>query len=139
MIELRKVEMNASKRREVAIFSRSMLSRFCSPCLAALVLLSSLLSVSRVAFATEFGGTNPGARADDSDSGRDFDVGSRLVATTDVKLRDVSLSKGARVTVRGIDVKRGKASSFDVELADGQVLKHIEAGTIRRAFVASSD
>lgn len=139
MNELRLPKMKVPKRAEDAVFLRSMLSRFCSPCFAALLLLSSLLSVSRVAFATEFGETNPGHRADDSDSGRDFDVGSRLVATTDVKLRDVSLSKGSRVTVRGMEIKRGKAASFDVELADGQVLKHIEAGTIRRAFVASSD
>jgi hypothetical protein len=135
MNELRLPKMKVPERAEDAVFLGSMLSRFCSPCFAALL----LLSVSPVAFATEFGEANPGHRADDSDSGRDFDVGSRLVATTDVKLRDVSLSKGSRVTVRGLEIKRGKAASFDVELADGQVLKHIEAGTIRRAFVASSD
>jgi hypothetical protein len=112
-----------------------MLSRFCSSCLAAFVLLSS----STVAFAAEFGQANLTRVSDDGDSDRDFDVGSRLVATTDVKLRDVSLSKGSRVVVRGIEVKRGKAASFDVELADGQVLKHIEAGTIRRAFVIAND
>jgi hypothetical protein len=61
------------------------------------------------------------------------------VATTDVKLRDVSLSKGARIVVRGVEEKRGRAASFDVELADGQVLKHIEAGTIRRSFVPAND
>jgi len=139
MSDLLAAKMKVPKRREFAVFLRSMLSRFCSPCLAALVLLSSLLSVSRVAFATEFGGANPAPRADDSDTSRDFEVGSRLVATSDVKLRDVSLSKGSRVTVRGIEIKRGRAASFDVELADGQVLKHIEADTIRRAFVASND
>lgn len=133
MIKRQRVQMKVPKQRENAVILGSMLSRFCSPCLAALL----LLSLSPVAVAAEFGEANPGLRADDSD--RNFDVGSRLVATTDVKLRDVSLSKGSRVTVRGLEVKRGKAASFDVELADGQVLKHIEAGTIRRAFVASSD
>jgi hypothetical protein len=139
MSDLLPVQMKSPKRYESALFLHLMLSRFCSPCFAALLLLSSLLSVSRVAFATEFGGANSAPRADDSDSSRDFEVGSRLVATTDVKLRDVSLSKGSRVTVRGIEVKRGRAASFDVELADGQVLKHIEADTIRRSFVASDD
>lgn len=98
-----------------------------------------MLSCSATAGAAEFGKTNSVRAADDSESAQDFDVGTRLVATNDVKLRDVSLSKGARVVVRGVEAKRGRATSFDVELADGQVLKHIEAGTIRKSFVIAND
>ena len=109
-----------------------MLSRFCCSSIVALLLLGS----STTSLAAEFGTTNPMSSESES---KDFDVGSRLTATGDVKLRDVSLSKGARIVVRGVEAKRGRAASFDVELADGQVLKHIEAGTIRRSFVASDD
>lgn len=112
-----------------------MRSRSCS-CANWLVVLL-VLTCSAAAGAAEFGEANLAPAADDS--AREFEVGSRLVATTDVKLRDVALSKGARVVVRGVEEKRGRAASFDVELADGQVLKHIEAGTIRRAFVAAND
>jgi len=103
------------------------------------VVVGLVLSCSATAGAAEFGKTNLLPTADDSESAQDFDVGARLVATTDVKLRDVSLSKGARIVVRGVEVKRGRAASFDVELADGQVLKHIDAGTIRKSFVAAND
>lgn len=108
-------------------------SRFSS----AIVLL--VLGCSFNAFAAGFDKPNATPVADEPETGKDFDVGARLMATTDVKLRDVSLSKGARVVVRGVESKRGRAASFDVELADGQVLKHIEAGTVRRAFVESND
>ncbi len=110
-----------------------MLSRFCSSSIIALLVLGS----ATTALAAEFGVANP--MADESEAGKDFEAGARLVATSDVKLRDVSLSKGARIVVRGVEVKRGRAASFDVELADGQVLKHVEAGTIRRSFVASNE
>ena len=77
--------------------------------------------------------------SDDAESAREIDVGTKLVATNDVKLRDVSLSKGARVVVRGLEQKGGRVATVDVELADGKVLKHIDAGTIRKSFAVSSD
>lgn len=98
-----------------------------------------VLTGSATAVAGEVVTPNLVPTADESDAARDFDVGSRLRATADVKLRDVSLSKGARVVVRGVEAKRGRASSFDVELADGQVLRRIDAGTIRRSFVIADD
>lgn len=102
-----------------------------------LALLVATFSVP--AFAGEFSQSNLAPLADESDSERDFEVGARLVATADVKLRDVSLAKGSRVVVRGVEVKRGRAASFDVELADGHVLKHIDAGTVRKSFAAVND
>lgn len=113
-----------------AVIWRAMLSRSCSSLITALLVLGS----SATAFATELGAPNPTPASDESESSKDFDVGARLVATNDVKLREVSLSKGARVVVRGVEAKRGRAASFDVELADGQVLKHVDAATVRRSF-----
>jgi hypothetical protein len=118
-----------------AVFLVSMLLRTRSS--LGLVLLVSTFSVPT--FAGEFSRSNLAPMADESDSAPDFEVGARLVATTDVKLRDVSLAKGSRVVVRGVEVKRGRAASFDVELADGHVLKHIDAGTVRKAFAAAND
>lgn len=106
---------------------------------SAWVVVVLALSCSTSAFATGFGEPNLIPVSDDSESAREIDVGTRLVATNDVKLRDVSLSKGARVTVRGLDQKGGRVASVDVELADGQVLKHIDAGTIRKSFAVTSD
>jgi hypothetical protein len=106
--------------------------------LAALLVLGS----STAARAAEFGAPNslrPKPLADESESARDLEVGTRLVATTDVKLRDVTLSKGAKVTVRKLEVKQGRVASVDVELADGQVLRHIDAATIRRSFTVAAD
>jgi hypothetical protein len=101
------------------------------------------LSCSTSAFATGFGDPNlaflSDPMSDDADSAREIDVGTKLVATNDVKLRDVSLSKGARVVVRGVEQKSGRVASVDVELADGKVLKHIDAGTIRKSFAVASD
>jgi len=101
------------------------------------VVVALLLSCSATAFASGFGQSNLSQASDES--ARDIDVGTRLVATNDVKLRDVSLSKGAHVVVRGREEKRGRVASVDVELADGQVLKHIDAGTIRKSFVVAND
>lgn len=117
------------------VFLQSMQSRSWS---ASVVVLFAL-SCSTTAFATGFGESNLTTVSDESDSGREIDVGTRLVATNDVKLRDVSLSKGARVVVRGLEQKGGRIASVDVELADGKVLKHVDAGTIRKAFVVSND
>lgn len=103
------------------------------------VVAALVLSSSAAVQAAEFGVPNAHPLADDSDSARDIDVGTRLVATADVKLRDVSLSKGAKVTVRKLEEKRGRIASFDVELPDGFVLRHIDAGTIRRSFAVASD
>jgi hypothetical protein len=96
-----------------------------------------VLSCSTTAFATGFVEANLTPASDES--AHDIDVGTRLMATSDVKLRDVSLSKGARVVVRRLEEKRGRVASVDVELADGQVLKRIDSGTIRKSFVVSSD
>jgi hypothetical protein len=112
-----------------------MLSRSCSTW----VVVVLALSCSTSAFATGFGEPNLAPVSDDSDSAREIDVGTRLVATNDVKLRDVSLSKGSRVVVRGLDQKGGRVASVDVELADGQVLKHIDAGMIRKSFTVAND
>jgi hypothetical protein len=106
---------------------------------SASVVVLLALSCSTTAFATGFGESNLTPVSDDSDSAREIDVGTRLVATNDVKLRDVSLSKGARVVVRGLEQKGGRVASVDVELADGKVLKHVDAGTIRKAFAVSHD
>lgn len=112
-----------------------MLSRSCSTWVAVVL----TLSCSTSAFATEFVGPNLAPVSDESESSREIDVGTRLVATNDVKLRDVSLSKGSRIVVRGLGQKGGRVASVDVELADGQVLKHIDAGTIRKSFSVASD
>ncbi|MBK9260954.1 MAG: hypothetical protein IPM54_14195 [Polyangiaceae bacterium] len=111
----------------------------CSRDLCFWVVAALVLSSSAAVQAAEFGVPNAHPLADDSDSARDIDVGTRLVATADVKLRDVSLSKGAKVTVRKLEEKRGRIASFDVELPDGFVLRHIDAGTIRRSFAVASD
>jgi hypothetical protein len=103
--------------------------------LAALLVLGS----STAARAAEFGAPNSRPLADDSESARNVEVGTRLVATGDVKLRDVTLSKGAKVTVRKVEEKQGRVASVDVELADGQVLRHIDAATIRRSFTVATD
>lgn len=113
----------------------SMKSRSSSWWLAALLIPGS----STAAHAAEFGPPNSPPLADESESERDIDVGTRLVATSDVKLREVTLSKGAKVTVRKLEERRGRVVSVDVELADGQVLGHIDAGTIRKSFAVEAD
>jgi hypothetical protein len=70
-----------------------------------------------------FGESNLTPASDESEAARDIAVGS----------------KGARIVVRKLEEKRGRVASIDVELADGQVLKHIDAGTIRKSFVAAND
>jgi hypothetical protein len=112
-----------------------MLSRSCSSWFVVLL----VLSCSTTSFAMGFGESNLTPASDESEAARDIAVGARLTATSDVKLRDVSLSKGARIVVRKLEEKRGRVASIDVELADGQVLKHIDAGTIRKSFVAAND
>lgn len=75
----------------------------------------------------------------DVEMGRDIEVGTRLLATSDVKLRDVSLSKGSRVVVRNVESRNGRSTSVDVELADGHVLRHIDMGVIRKSFAVAAD
>lgn len=112
-----------------------MLSRSCSSYAVALLVLGFSTTASAAAFVP----STDVPLAEDGDSARDFEVGARLVATGEVKLRDVTLAKGAHITIRGVATQRGRVATFDVELADGQVLKHIDAATIRRSFVAAND
>ncbi len=97
----------------------------------ALVLGSSAAALAEAAPASD--------EAGDVEMAREIEVGARLVATTDVKLRDVSLSKGSRVVVRKIEQQKGRPASVDLELADGHVLRHIDMGTIRKSFAVASD
>ena len=96
-----------------------------------LVLGSSAAALAEAAPASD--------EAGDVEMARDIDVGSRLVATADVQLRDVALSKGSRVVVRKIEQRKGRTASVDVELADGHVLRHIDMDTIRKSFAVESN
>jgi hypothetical protein len=81
------------------------------------------------------------ARADDFDLVlEDVDVGTELVAITDVRLHNAEIAKGSRVSVRKLDRRAGRVAALDVELADGHIVPKVQIRTIRTKFrVASND
>jgi len=61
-------------------------------------------------------------------------VGSELVATHDVTIRDARLSQGSRVTVTHVALKNGKPVAANLELKDGHVLAGVAFRQIQKHF-----
>ena len=59
------------------------------------------------------------ARADE----RPIDVGTELMATTDVTLHAAEIAKGSRVSVTKLSRNGGQVDTVSVALADGHVVK----------------
>ncbi len=69
----------------------------------------------------------------------DLDVGTQLVAVTDVTLHRAEIMKGSKVRVTKVAIQGGRVASVDVELADGHVVQKVAVTKIRTAFRIDSD
>jgi len=54
---------------------------------------------------------------------RPIQVGTELMATSDVTLHKAEIAKGSRVSVTQLSRREGRVESVSVELADGYVVK----------------
>jgi hypothetical protein len=54
---------------------------------------------------------------------RPIEVGTELMATSDVTLHKAEIAKGSRVSVTQLSRRAGLVESVNVELADGHVVK----------------
>jgi len=54
---------------------------------------------------------------------RPLEVGTELMATSDVTLHKAEIAKGSRVSVTQLSQRAGHVESVSVELADGHVVK----------------
>jgi hypothetical protein len=77
-----------------------------------------LLAVAAVPAADVLGGGGE-ARAEE----RSLDVGTELMATSDVTLHQAEIAKGSRVSVTKLGRSGGQVESVSVALADGHVVK----------------
>jgi hypothetical protein len=62
-----------------------------------------------------------------------IEVGTQLVATSDVTLHRAEISKGSKVSVTKILTREGRTDGFAVALADGHIVK-VTLSTIRSFF-----
>jgi hypothetical protein len=68
----------------------------------------------------------------------DVQLGTELIATSDVALGRASIAKGSTVSVRKLDRQAGQLVSVDVELADGYVVGGVSMSVIRASFRVGS-
>jgi hypothetical protein len=68
-----------------------------------------------------------------------FDVGARLIATRDVKLRSATLQKGSRVTLVQLKRAKGRPVAADLELPDGHVLRNVAYRIVVTSFRLARD
>ncbi len=85
---------------------------------AAHLALALLLSVAAVP-AVPLIGVTAEARADE----RPIDIGTELMATSDVTLHAAEIAKGSRVSVTKLSRNGGQVDAISVALADGHVVK----------------
>jgi hypothetical protein len=69
---------------------------------------------------------------------QELGVGSQLVAVRDVQLRDATVAKGSRVKVVSVRDQDGKPAAFDLELADGHVVRGVSSRKVRSDFRPAS-
>jgi hypothetical protein len=80
--------------------------------------LAVLFAVAAVPAADALGVSRE-ARADEDP----IDVGTQLMATTDVTLHQAEIAKGSRVSVTKLSKNAGRLDGVSVALADGHVVK----------------
>ncbi len=85
---------------------------------AARLTLALLLAVAAAPAAHLLCGTGE-ARADE----RPIDVGTELMATSDVTLHMAEIAKGSRVSVTKLSRNAGQVDAVNVALADGHIVK----------------
>jgi hypothetical protein len=103
--------------------------RFVAVVLGALVAASALPALETAIAPRE-------ARA--ADVVDDVQLGTELIATSDVELGRASIARGSVVSVRKLDREAGRLKSVDVELADGHVVAGVAASVIRASFRVGS-
>jgi hypothetical protein len=64
----------------------------------------------------------------------DLEVGTQLTAVTEVHLNRAVISKGSKVSVFKLSLKRGHLEAVDVQLADGHVVRDVGISRIRTSF-----
>ena len=63
----------------------------------------------------------------------EIEVGTQLMAVSDVTLHTAEISKGSRVSVTKLLVQEGKLRGLSLALADGHIVK-VPMGTVRSFF-----
>jgi hypothetical protein len=79
--------------------------------------LAVLIAVAAVPAAGALGGVAQAAEEDP------IDVGTQLMATTDVTLHQAEIAKGSKVSVTKLSKSAGRIEGVSVALADGHVVK----------------
>jgi hypothetical protein len=101
--------------------------RFSRAAVLALGLLSGAVALPAVLAASE--GV---ARADDPRA--DLEIGTQLVAISDVTLHRAAILQGSKVRVIKVTSREGRVDSVDVELADGHIVPKVAIAKIRTSF-----
>jgi hypothetical protein len=99
---------------DISIMVRTLVrvSRTCRRALALFLAVAAVPTVGVLGVSSE-------ARADEPG----IDVGTELMATTDVTLHTAEIAKGSRVSVTKLSRNGGQVAAVSVALADGHVVK----------------